>query len=215
MLKGVLFDMDGVLLDSEELTSIAAVQYFAGKGYKVKPEDFIPFYGTGEENYFGGVAKKHGIPFDVHTEKNKVYDLFAEMAKDKLKPLPGVPEFIEKVKKMNLKTAVATSASRYKLKINLNLIGLSESSFDTVVTGEDISKNKPNPEIFITAAANIGLKPLECLVVEDAPGGVEAAKSAGCKCLALMTSFSEKELGKADWTAKDLSTYPKEIFDLF
>ncbi len=215
MLKGILFDMDGVLLDSEKLTSEAAVRYFAQKGFEIKTEDFIPFYGTGEENYFGGVAEKYNIPFDVQNEKYKVYDLFAEMAQGKLKPLPGVPEFIEKVKKMNLKTAVATSASRYKMNINLGLIGLRESYFDAVVTGEDITNNKPSPEIFIKAASRLGLKPLECLVVEDAPGGIEAAKKAGCKCLALTTSFSKKELAQADWTTGDLSSFPAEIFDSF
>jgi beta-phosphoglucomutase len=213
MLKGILFDMDGVLLDSEALTSEAAVEYFARKGYEIKTEDFIPFYGMGEEKYFGGVAEKYNIPFDVETEKYKVYDLFSEMAQGKLKPMPGVPEFIKRVKSMNLRTAVATSASRYKMKINLRLIGLNESEFDTVVTGEDITENKPDPEIFIQAATNLGLKPLECLVVEDAPGGVQAAKAAGCKCMAVMTSFSEKELAKADWIVKNLTSYPPEIFN--
>jgi beta-phosphoglucomutase len=213
MIKGVLFDMDGVLLDSEELTSEAAIRYFAEKGFGVKKEDFIPYYGKGEKRYFGGVAEKYAIPFDVETEKYKVYDLFFEMAKGKMAAMPGVHEFIEKVKIMNLKTAVATSASRYKMKINLRLIGLEETDFDTLVTGEDIKNNKPDPEIFIRAASNLGLKPLECLVVEDAPGGVQAAKSAGCKCMAVMTSFTEKELSKADWIVQNLTSYPPEIFN--
>jgi beta-phosphoglucomutase len=213
MIKGVLFDMDGVLLDSEELTSEAAIRYFAEKGFEVNKEDFIPYYGKGEERYFGGVAEKYAIPFDVETEKYKVYDLFFEMAKGKMEAMPGVHEFIEKVKIMNLKTAVATSASRYKMKINLRLIGLEETDFDTLVTGEDIKNNKPDPEIFIRAASNLGLKPLECLVVEDAPGGVQAAKSAGCKCMAVMTSFTEKELSKADWIVQNLTSYPPEIFN--
>src|SRR5690606_18967904 len=148
-------------------------------------------------------------------EKYKVYDLFAEMAKGKMKPMPGVKEFIEDVKKRKLLTAVATSASRYKMKINLSLIGFSEADFDTIVTGEDITDNKPHPEIFLKAAANLGLKPLECLVIEDAPGGVEAAKRAGCKCLAVMSSFSESELDKADWIIKDLTALPSDLFSLF
>jgi beta-phosphoglucomutase len=213
MIKGVLFDMDGVLLDSEELTSEAAIRYFAEKGFEVNKEDFIPYYGKGEERYFGGVAEKYDIPFDVESEKYKVYDLFYEMAKGKMEAMPGVHEFLEKVKSMNLKTAVATSASRYKMKINLRLIGLEETDFDTLVTGEDIKNNKPDPEIFIRAASNLGLKPLECLVVEDAPGGVQAAKSAGCKCMAVMTSFTEKELSKADWIVQNLTSYPPEIFN--
>jgi len=212
MLKGILFDMDGVLLDSERLTSEAAVQYFKKKGFNVQPEDFIPFYGQGETRYFGGVAEKYEIPFDVEKEKNQVYDLFAEIAEGKMQPLPGIPEFIDRVKKMNLKTAVATSASRYKVQVNLKLIGLKESLFDTIITGEDIEKNKPNPEIFIKAATQLGLKPVECLVIEDSPGGVEAAINAGCKCLAIMSSFSKDELVKADWIINDLSDFPTEIF---
>lgn len=204
--------MDGVLLDSERLTSEAAVRYFKKKGVQVMPEEFIPFYGQGEAKFFGGVAEKHGVPFDVEREKNKVYDLFAEMAEGKLHPMPGVPEFVERVKKMNLKTAVATSASSYKVKINLGLIGLSESLFDTIVSGEDINKNKPDPEIFIKAATELGLRPVECLVIEDSPGGVEAAVQAGCKCLAVMSSFSEDKLSKADWIVKDLSEFPSYIF---
>jgi beta-phosphoglucomutase len=215
MLKGILFDMDGVLLESEQLTSQAAVEYFRKKGADVKPEDFIPFYGMGEKKYFGGVAEKYDIPFDVEKEKDKVYDLFAEMAKKKMEPMPGVREFLAKVKGMNLKTAVATSASRYKVDINLELIGISKSEFDAIVSAEDITHNKPDPEIFLQAASKLDLKPIECLVVEDAPGGVEAAKSAGCKCLAVMSSFTEEELSKADWIIKDLTSYPLDIFNAF
>jgi beta-phosphoglucomutase len=215
MLKGILFDMDGVLLESEQLTSQAAVRYFREKGVDVKPEDFIPFYGMGEKKYFGGVAEKYNIPFDVEKEKNKVYDLFAEMAKGKMVPMPGVRKFLDKVKGMNLKTAIATSASLYKVNINLELIGIKKSVFNAIVSSEDITNNKPNPEIFLKAASKLGLKPIECLVVEDAPGGVEAAKSAGCKCLAVMSSFTEKELKKADWIIKELTSYPIEIFKSF
>lgn len=116
---------------------------------------------------------------------------------------------------MDLKTAVATSASPYKVKINLELIGLEEALFDTVVTGDEIKNNKPHPEIFIKAATKLGLKPVECLVIEDAPGGVEAAVEAGCKCLAVMSSFTADELSKADWIVKDLTEFPQKIFDAF
>jgi len=209
-LKGVLFDMDGILLDSEHLTSEAAIRFYAEKGVVVKHEDFFPFYGTGEQGYFGGVAKIYGIPFHLETDKYKIYDIFAEIAKGKIDPMPGAIEFIQIVKNKKLRTALGTSAGRYKMRINLDLIGLDENTFDSVVTGEDISNNKPNPEIFEQAAQNIGLKPEECLVIEDAPSGVEAAKKAGCKCLAVQTTFSKNELQKADWICKDLLNYPLE-----
>jgi len=213
MLKGVLFDLDGVLLDSEYLTSEAAIRFFAQKGVTVKHEDFFPFYGTGEQGYFGGVAHLYGISFELEQDKYKIYDIFAEISKGKIDPMPGAVEFIQDVKNKKLKTALGTSAGRYKMRINLDLIGLDEKTFDSVVTGEDIRNNKPNPEIFEKAAQNIGLNPTECLVIEDAPSGVEAAKKAGCKCLAVQTTFSKNELQKADWICDDLTNYPAEIFN--
>ncbi|HKJ79548.1 MAG TPA: HAD-IA family hydrolase, partial [Prolixibacteraceae bacterium] len=192
-------------------TSEAAIRFFAEKGTSVKHEDFFPFYGTGEQGYFGGVADLYGIQFELETDKYKIYDIFAKIAKGKINPMPGAVEFIETVKNKNLKTALGTSAGRYKMRINLNLIGLNENTFDSVVTGEDISNNKPNPEIFEQAAQNIGLKPEECLVIEDAPSGVEAAKNAGCKCLAVQTTFSKAELHKADWICENLTIYPIDV----
>jgi beta-phosphoglucomutase len=213
MIKGILFDMDGVLLDSEHLTSQAAINYFAKKGFTVKHEDFIPFYGTGEKGFFGGVAEKYGIPYDNSIEANKIYTEYGELAFGNIGPLPGVVQFIGICKSRNLKMAVATSAGLKKMKINLHLLGFSDDTFDALVCGSDITNNKPHPEIFITAAQKLGLKPEECLVVEDAPSGVKAGKAAGAKCLALTTSVSKEVLSEADWIVKDLSEYPNEIFN--
>ena len=212
MLKGILFDMDGVLLDSEELTAEAAISYFSKKGFTVKFEDFFPFFGTGEKGFFGGVAQKYGIPYDNDFEANNIYLEYAELAKGKIGALSGVVEFIGLCKSKNLKMAVATSAGRLKMDINLKLLGFDEDTFDALVCGSDITHNKPHPEIFITAAQRLGLSPAECLVVEDAPSGVKSAKSAGAKCLALLTSFKKEELSLADWIINDLRDYPKEIF---
>lgn len=213
MIKGVLFDMDGVLLNSEELTAEAAISYFGKKGFTVKYEDFFPFFGTGELGFFGGVAEKYGIPYHNASEANQIYLEYGEMAKGKIGPLPGVVDFITLCKSKKLKLAVATSAGRLKMDINLNLLGFEHNTFDALVCGSDITHNKPHPEIFITAAEKLGLKPEECLVIEDAPSGVKAAKSAGSTCLALLTSFQKEELTEADWIVKNLSEYPDEIFN--
>lgn len=214
MIKGILFDMDGVLLDSEHLTSQAAINYFAKKGFVVKHEDFIPFYGTGENGFFGGVAAKYGIPYDNSTEADLIYREYEKLAAGQVQPLPGVVDFIALCREKKLKLAVATSAGRLKMSINLQLLGFENGVFDALVCGYDIANNKPHPEIFITAAQKLGLKPTECLVVEDAPSGIKAAKAAGAKCLALTTSVSQEQLTEADWIVRNLSTYPPEIFSL-
>jgi beta-phosphoglucomutase len=215
MIKGILFDMDGVLIDSEYYTAEASIRYFAKKGFVVKQEDFHPFYGTGEKGYFMGVANKFGIPFNLEEEKILIYDIFREIAMGKVGPLTGVKEFIAGCIALGLPLAVATSAGRYKMNINLEILGFNNGTFNALVSGEDIRNNKPDPEIFITAAGKLGLHPQDCLVIEDAPSGVKAARAAGCKCLALLTTFTREDLKGADIILKDLSeTTIKEIINI-
>jgi beta-phosphoglucomutase len=209
MLRGVLFDMDGVLLDSEHFITRAGVLMFREKGFTVKESDFKPFTGMGENRFLGGVAEKYGISFDQEKDKAKAYDIYEKITRGKLEPLPGVVEFISRCRKKKLRLAVATSADAVKMHINLRETGLGEELFDTLVNGLMVEHKKPHPEIYLLAATRLDLKPDECLVVEDAISGVRAAKAAGCKCLAVTSSFTPGELKEADWVATDLEHVPE------
>lgn len=211
MIKAVLFDMDGVLLESEEFINRAGVLMFREKGFEVHPEDFLPFTGMGEDRYLGGVAEKYNIPFDVDQDKRRTYEIYGELVHNNIDPLPGVLDFIEKCKSKGLRIAVATSADKVKMEINLKEINLPVSTFDATVNGLEIEHKKPSPDIFLKAAERIATDPTACLVVEDAVSGVKAGKSAGAKVLALTTTFSAGELGQADWIAKDLSEAPDAV----
>lgn len=213
MIKGVLFDMDGVLLDSEEYITRAGMKLFEEKGYKVQYEDFKEYTGMGEDRFLGGVAEKYSIPFNVEKDKARAYEIYENLVKGELEPLPGVRNFLKKCSKKGLKTAVATSADEVKMHINLREIGLSEDDFHTTINGSEVKNKKPDPEIFLKAARKLGLDPVNCLVIEDAVSGLKAAKSAGCKCLALTTSFSPEDFKDADWIAEDLSLAPKECLN--
>ncbi len=208
MLKAVLFDMDGVLVDSEKYICEAALLMFREKGLTVQADDFLPFVGTGENRYIGGVAEKYGLKDEVLPMKNRTYQIYETITRGKLEPLPGVSEFIAKCKARSLKIAVATSADRVKMLINLEEIGLPESVFDATVSGLEVARKKPFPDIFLTAASKLGLMAEVCLVVEDAVNGVRAAKSAGAKCLGLTTSFTKDQLNEADWIAANLADAP-------
>lgn len=213
MIRGVLFDMDGVLVDSEEFICRAAVLMFERKGLIVQPEDFIPFVGQGENAYIGKVAEKYNFPVDINKVKALTYSIYEEIVEGNLQALPGVFKFIEKARKKRLKLAVATSADRIKMEVNLTNIGLPEDTFTATVNGLEVERKKPFPDIFQIAAHKLGLQPEECLVVEDAVSGVEAAKSAGAQCLALTTSFSKEELSMADWISNTLEDAPDEALD--
>ncbi len=212
MLKAVLFDMDGVLVDSEEFICKAAIEMFREKGLIVQPEDFIPFVGTGENRYIGGVAEKYNFSVDIEEVKKRTYEIYDTIVRNKLKPLPGVQEFIAACRKRGLKIAVATSADEVKMRINLREIGLPVETFDVTVNGLQVERKKPYLDIYLKAAGLLDVPPEGCLVVEDAPSGIKSAKAAGMKCLAVMSSFSAEMLKDADWIVKDLTSISGEIF---
>lgn len=205
---GVIFDMDGVLCDSEAMMAEAACLMLREQ-YNVPamPEDFRPFLGTGEERYLGGVAEKYGVTWQPVRDKARAYEIYLEIIPGRLQPLPGTHAFIAAAQVRGLKLAVATSADRIKLHGNFAAIRLLESSFEAVVTGADVRRKKPHPDIFLLAAERLGVPPPNCLVVEDAPSGLQAGKAAGCRCLGITSTFAAETLraAGADWTATDLA----------
>ncbi len=192
---GILFDMDGVLLDSEEYICQAAIAYFTERGVAVSPEDFLPFVGAGENRYIGGVAEKYGIAIpDITEAKRRTYELYAELVHGRLKPYPGVVEFIDGCRERGLAMAVATSADRTKMEINLHETGLDHSSFSALINGLDLERKKPFPDIYLMAARQIGCDITSCIVFEDAVNGVQAAKAAGAYCIGILSGFPAGEL---------------------
>ncbi len=204
--------MDGVLVNSEEFICKAAIMMFAEHNIKVKSEDFLPFVGTGENRYLGGVAGKYKFPINIERDKARTYKIYEEITRGNLKPLPGAKEFIKKCRNRGLKLALATSADKIKMMINLNGIGMPAETFDATVNGLEVERKKPFPDIYIKAAGLIGLKPEECIVVEDAVSGIKAGKAAGAKCLALTTSFGKEKLHEADWIFPTLAEVTDVIF---
>ena len=205
MIQAVLFDMDGVLVDTERQICLAAIQMFKELGVTVQPDDFLPFVGAGENRYIGGVAEKYNIDIDIEAVKFRTYTLYGEIVHGQLNPLAGVHDFIADCRTKGIKTAIATSADLMKMEINLREIGLPAETFDATVNGLEVVHKKPSPEIYLKAAEKVGVEPVHCLVIEDAVNGVQAAKAAGMYCLALTTSFNAEQLKQADWICKDLS----------
>jgi beta-phosphoglucomutase len=213
MIKGVLFDMDGVLVDSEPFICKAAMMMFEELGVKVQPEDFHPFVGMGENRYIGGVAEKHGIKVDIEEVKARTYAIYAVIVAGKLSPLAGTHQFIARCRAKGFRLALATSADRVKMEVNLREIGLENTTFNAIVTGLDVVNKKPHPDIYIKAAELIGLSPSECLVVEDAVSGIRAGKAAGARCLGITSSFDSTLLSEADWTCRTLLEAPESAID--
>lgn len=208
-LRAALFDMDGVLCDSEPFICEAARRMFRERyGIDPSPDEFAPFVGAGEDRYLGDVAERHGIDLRLPDDKAATYRIYLEIIRGRLAPLPGAVAFVRTCRRHGLRTAVATSADRIKLEGNLREIGLPLSEFAACVTGNDIRRKKPDPEIFLTAAAAVGVPPQRCLVVEDAPNGLRAGRAAGALCLGITSSFAAELLREAGAveTAPDLQS---------
>lgn len=197
-LEAVIFDMDGVLTDSEPLINAAAVAMFHERGVPVQPDDFLPFVGTGENRYIGGVAEKHGVTLDIEAAKRRTYEIYLDFVPTRLRAFPGAVELVRTCRHAGLKVAVASSADLVKIEANLNQIGLPPREWEAIVSAEDVTHRKPAPDIFLAAARKLGVSPEACVVIEDAVNGVQAAKTAGMRCIAVAQTFDAALLGQAD-----------------
>uniref|UniRef100_A0A0D9Z6B4 Thioredoxin domain-containing protein n=1 Tax=Oryza glumipatula TaxID=40148 RepID=A0A0D9Z6B4_9ORYZ len=198
--SAVLFDMDGVLCNSEELSRLAGVDLFAEMGVDVTGDDFVPYMGTGEANFLGGVAKLKGVKdFNAESAKKRFFEIYLDKY---AKPnagigFPGALDLVTECKNAGLKVAVASSADRIKVDANLAAAGLPLSLFDAIVSADAFENLKPAPDIFLAASKTLGVDTDECIVIEDALAGVQAAKAAEMRCIAVMTTLEEDALQQA------------------
>jgi HAD superfamily hydrolase (TIGR01509 family) len=212
--RAIIFDMDGVLTDSEWFIAEAGRLMFKETHHvEVSHEDFKDFVGMGENRFLGGVAEKHQVKgFDIERDKARTYAIYVEIVKGKLKAMPGAVEFVKAAAKKGLKIAVATSTDHIKMMANLEAIGLAQGVFDATVNGLEVQRRKPFPDLFLEAAKRINTAPEYCWVVEDSVSGIEAAKTAGMRCLGLLTTDTEEAIRSkgADLIARDLSAVTVE-----
>lgn len=203
-IDAVIFDMDGVLTDSEPVITKAAMLALAEFGVSASEADFHPFTGTGEDRFIGGVAELHGVPYRLEMKK-RTYEIYLDIVDAEIVIYPGIPEMLAILAGMGIRMAVASSADAVKVQANLRAAGIGLNLFSAVCSGEDVVHKKPAPDIFLLAADKLGVSPEMCLVVEDAISGVKAAGAAGMRCVGISTSFPRKTLlaaGVADVLAE-------------
>ena len=121
-IRAVIFDMDGVLTNSEPLINAAAVAMFKENGLMVQPEDFLPFVGAGEDRYIGGVAEKYHFPLDLPAAKQRTYEIYLGLVPTSLQSFPGALNFVRACREAGLLVAVASSADTVKIAANLQKI---------------------------------------------------------------------------------------------
>lgn len=197
MLRLIIFDMDGVLIDSEHAITLAAQEALkTGWGIDAAYGEFKRFTGMGENRFIGGVAELHGVPYDA-AMKDLAYDIYCKTAGERVRVYGWSKPLTRSLVDDGYKIAVASAADLVKVRCNIGCIGVDERLFSAVITGSDVTRHKPDPEVFLKAARAVGIPPSEALVFEDAVSGVTAAKAAGMKCIAVTTSFGREALERA------------------
>jgi len=211
MIKLVIFDMDGVLVDSEPAITKASMDALAEWGVDAKYSDFKQYTGMGDDKFIGGVAEKYGVKYDIRM-KERAYGIYLATASERVTVYPWSKKLISALAPLHT-LAIASASDYTKVKCNVECIGVDTSLFGAIVTGSDVQNKKPAPDIFLKAAEKAGLIDAgaksvggAAVVIEDALSGVRAAKAAGAYCIAVTTSFDDVRLREAgaDFVVDDL-----------
>lgn len=198
-LQAVIFDMDGVLLDSEHAMRTASIMALREWGVQAQEQDFIPFTGAGDDRFVGGVAEQYGVAYDP-AMKQRTYAIYLTICHDAITRFEAIPQTIAALADRGLKLAVASSADRIKVTANITAAGIDPALLSVVVTGDDVTRKKPDPAAFLLAAERMGVEPARCVVVEDAVNGIQAACNAGMHSIGILSTFPRQALEQAGAT---------------
>jgi beta-phosphoglucomutase family hydrolase len=215
MTKAVIFDMDGVIVDSEPIHIEAEKRALLKYGVKITTEELRMYTGTTAEFEFNDLIRKYKLNANAETLFNEKMDIMFRLLEKGIEPTKGVTDLIKNLKQQGFKLGIATSGHRKLAHYYLNKLGMA-SFFDTVVCAEDITRSKPDPEIFLKAAQRLGVEPAKCVVIEDAKLGIEAAAKAGMKRIGYRNPNSgNQDLSKADFIVSDFTRLtPRLIIEL-
>ena len=212
MIKAVIFDLDGVIIDSEGTWFQAGKELCAEYGHDYDMELYRKVMGGN-----GAKAIKEGLNLDDSAEivKNKFMEKFLFLLKrNGIKKMGGIDALLEKAKK-DFVLALASSAPIRSIDFIIDELKI-RGYFSVVMSGEHVKNSKPEPDIFLVTAEKLGIKPDECMVIEDSPNGIRAAKDAGMKCIALKHPYVAEDdirVAKADIIVERLDEIKEKLLE--
>jgi HAD superfamily hydrolase (TIGR01509 family) len=202
--QAVIFDLDGVIVDSEPYSMQALIDVLRQYGIEPTEDDLRRSYGRRVRDDFVDYFARYGVTADVDIAIAHKHARYYHLAAGHLQPFPGVMALLKRLRDHGCRLALASSGDRVKVAFGIQALQLN-SIFELVITGDDVSHSKPAPEIYLTAAQRIGVSPAECIAIEDAPAGVEAVKRAGMRCIAVTNSVLREQLHQADLIVDSLA----------
>jgi HAD superfamily hydrolase (TIGR01509 family) len=182
--SGLIFDMDGVLIDSEPLHLIAYQELLEEFGICFSEEDNRPYIGRTDLELSQQLIALHNLPIEALHLVQKKEKILARLFETQLVLRPGVIKVLEHAKSISLPVAVASSATLPTIQLVVQALDIA-TYFQTLTSGDEVAHGKPAPDVFLLAAERISVLPINCLVIEDSFNGIVAAKSAGMHCIAI------------------------------
>jgi HAD superfamily hydrolase (TIGR01509 family) len=220
MLRALIFDFDGVIADAEPVHMRAFQEVLGEEGLSLSRQEYYDKYlALDDKTFFRTALKDKGRDFDqkvienLMARKSNYYD---RLIKEEIVILPGVTDFVRNAAQ-RYRLAIGSGALRHEIEFILDHAGI-KGMFRVITSAEDVENCKPAPDVFIKALERIndnsrpepGIKPDECLVIEDSIAGIKAARAAGMKCLAVTNSYSAERLSQADMVVRSLEDVKME-----
>lgn len=211
--EAFIFDMDGVLIDSETFYTEMEQINFIQLGLNISHEEHITYQGTATDEMWKKIKAKHKVPYSIDELVKMTNDLTIPVFKnmEKMEPMPGVIKLLDKLKSRKIPLALASSSFPEVIEIVLDKTGLRDY-FEEVVNSRMVGKSKPAPDIFLLAANQLNISPQRCIVIEDSTNGITAAKSAGMYCIAYNGPGAEhQDQSQADFIIQDYETLSNSL----
>jgi beta-phosphoglucomutase family hydrolase len=196
-LKAVIWDMDGVIVDTAQEHFVSWQQAFRKRGVVFSDTDFKRHFGQRNDTIIMGILGEGVTRADINAIAEDKEVFFRQNIVKDMRPFPGVIRLLKTLQENGIPSSIASSAPLENVCLILSHLKI-DSYFQAIVYGNEVSEGKPSPQVFLMAAKKLGARPENCIVVEDAIAGVMAAKSAGMLCLAVTNTHSAAHLSQAD-----------------
>ena len=210
--KAVIWDMDGVIADTGAAHFAAWRQVMAELGRPFDEADFGRIFGIVNPDAVRLLLGETVSSYEIARISERKETLFREAVQVHVSLLPGVETWLERLRQQGYRQAIASSAPPANIEVLLRVLNIGPY-FQATVSADDVTKGKPDPAIFLKAAAALGVSPARCVVVEDAVAGVQAASRAGMVCLAVATTQPAERLSDADLVVKRLTELADDAFE--
>lgn len=208
--RAVIFDMDGVLVDTEPLHLQALNQVLASLGHQATAAENEQFWGITSEECWRVIMQRYRLRGGLHDYLSQYGDSVLRVLEQPITPTRGVPELLARLRLQGARLGARLGFQEILVNATLSALHL-RTVFDVVVTGDEVAHGKPSPDLLQLAARRLGVSPTKCVVIEDSPNGVLAAKRAGLTAVALRTpTASNVRLDGADYVIDSLGELPLE-----